>query len=507
MNSIQTFSSTEFGYTIALNDPPLPHVGPIVEAFRTLFRRPGSKLNLPEPWPTSAARQRVLLNLSDRASRRINEARIEFLVEEGLWLYRLGSRASGWGCVEAGVQRARVMVVRVREDSHYGEVLAEAEIRISLARPWRNATQIGNAAASLVREGCLSRSAGKPIPLRHLSVPKLTLQDRFYWAWRHFAPSLWDSVAWRFGFAPRLQWTIGILPALAVQSAWQFPWKRVTWLKAPEKGIIADPFLVNEGGKHWLFYERMLFNESKGTLWAGQIDPHTGKLSAEREILNSPHHLSFPNVFKVDQHWYMLPEQGQSGGTKLYRATNFPYIWEEYCDLLPNFPGIDPVLHQHDGKWWLFVTRDAAPCVDNNLHLFSSDTLDGDFSPHPMNPIKSGLFGSRMAGPIYKQGDSFIRPAQDGRRGYGYGVVLYKIQTLTVDSYDEQEMAAWQPERDGKFSHGFHAFHICGDHLVIDGQQLTYNSPKWYQHAAWLYTSPEIYDGPLFTIAPIIAGA
>ena len=125
MNSIQTFSSTEFGYTIALNDPPLPHVGPIVEAFRNLFGRPGGKLNLPEPRPTRAAGQRVLLNLSDSASPRINEARIEFLVEEGLWLYRLGSRASGWGCVEAGVQRARIMVVRVQEGSHYGEVLAE----------------------------------------------------------------------------------------------------------------------------------------------------------------------------------------------------------------------------------------------------------------------------------------------------------------------------------------------------------------------------------------------
>ncbi len=151
------------------------------------------------------------------------------------------------------------------------------------------------------------------------------------------------------------------------------------------------------------------------------------------------------------------------------------------------------------------MTHDAPPCVDNNLHLFWSDSIDGVFQPHPMNPICSGLYGSRMAGAIVKQGDKLMRPAQDGRKGYGHGVVLHEITSLTPTCYLEQEACAWGPERNGWYSHGFHAYHACGEWLVIDGLRLVKQDGSGYQGALLLTTS-EILDGPVVGVLPNFAG-
>ena len=43
------------------------------------------------------------------------------------------------------------------------------------------------------------------------------------------------------------------------------------------------------------------------------------------EIINEPFHMSFPNVFKFENEFYMMPENSESNQLRLYNAVDFPY--------------------------------------------------------------------------------------------------------------------------------------------------------------------------------------
>jgi len=391
---------------------------------------------------------------------------LEAWVEEGPHRYPIEHELAGWGAVMSRISTATVSVYRVESASTRRTLLGQAEVRVNNGRPSTNAEQFVRAAIALLRQGVYDRP-GAPAQTPELAPPSPTGLARVV----QFGRRVRSSIKARLR-REASQWAIGVLRASAVAYDKPFPWGAVIWVVPPDDQFIADPFLVEREGELWLFYERLLHAENKGTLWAARLDPTNGALSDAREILRTPFHLSFPNVFESDGQWYMLPEQARSGKTTLYRAVEFPYRWEPWRDLLPTFPGIDPVLHRHAGRWWLFVSHGAHPCTENNLYLFSSESLSGEFVAHPANPVKSGLRGARMAGPIQVHDARMIRPGQDGRLGYGSGTVLHEIHTLDAQTYAETELCLWPPEPKGRFGLGFHSYMVCGDWLVIDGRRV-----------------------------------
>lgn len=422
---------------------------------------------------------------------------VEYLVEEGPFCYPLDSAACGWGVIKTGVPRGRVLVVRVDSEGD-ARLLAQAEIRTSLERPWRNAARFAEAAAVLTQQGCLARD-GDPITLQARQEPALAPMDTLNWGMSRLLPSLGSTLLWRLGLA-RLQWNIGILRGGLPLSA-EFPWDGVRWLEAPADASIADPFVATDGRDTWLFYERESPTGGPGEIWAARLDVEAARISDAEVALKGPHHLSFPNVFRWEGHWYLLPEQSESGSTSLYRASEFPRRWEEHVTLLAGFPGADPVLFRHDGLWWLLATRDGGPCMDNNLHLFWAERLEGPYHAHAANPVRTGLFGSRMAGPIHRQDGRLIRPAQDGRECYGSGVALFEIVTLNRHTYAERPICAWKPDPSGPYTKGFHTIHACGNVVVIDGRRQTRLRPELNLLAGSI-VGP--LAGPLETLALVV---
>jgi hypothetical protein len=231
---------------------------------------------------------------------------------------------------------------------------------------------------------------------------------------------------------------------------------------------------VKAADRTWLFYEQFMFDENLGTLWVAPFNVEAGTLDgAGVEVLRTPFHLSFPNVFCHDDQWYMLPEQARSGVTALYRAKSFPYQWEKHRDLLESFPGIDPILYRRDGRWWLFVTHGSPPCNENNLYVFSAPSLDAEFLPHPMNPVSTGLHGARMAGQLIERDGKLFRLGQDGRESYGGGLVLFELEELTEKTYHERHVRTFLPNPKGPYPSGFHSYVECNGTVIVDGQRLT----------------------------------
>lgn len=393
---------------------------------------------------------------------------LKFLVEEGPFVYELPCPTAGWGAVISGATRATVMMVRSAHSSNGGfEVFGRAEVRVDNLRPQHNATLFSAATGSLLKQGADRRKPQllKSAPSLRVPVPGMATKAR------RIVCRLIQMVS-RLRNPSRVQWTIGILEKWDVASGVEFPWKSVRWFDPPRDGFIADPFLVEDAGRTWLFYERLMFDENLGTLWVAPFDPKRGMLDGGVEILRAPFHLSFPNVFSHEGHWYMLPEQGRSGTTTLYRARNFPYEWEPHRDLLAEFPGIDPVLLFRNGRWWLFVTHGSPPCNENNLYLFSAPDLESEFLPHPMNPIATGLHGARMAGRLLERGDRLFRPGQDGRDGYGGGLVLFEVTNLTPDAYAEVLVRTISPDPEGPYPFGLHSYCESSSFVIVDGERL-----------------------------------
>jgi hypothetical protein len=452
---------------VLTDEPPPSHLEPMLRALNgSVVAHDCTGLNV-----SSALSIGEVLDLTSAGSTAQATGSVEVLVDEGPYLYPIASSTAGWGSVLSPARTARVLLIRKAAGGDW-LLLGEAEVRTDPIRPQVNARLFSRAAAVLLGAAALVRQRpAMPMQARELRQPRVGAYARLTQLSRRVSKAVARRATAIWRRHREGQWTIGFVAADAVDPGKAFPWRKVRWAEPPDGGFIADPFLVEDGERRWLFYEHLGFDQGKGTLWVAPFEQGAPQFERGRKALETALHLSFPNVFRAADHWYMLPEQSRAGNTTLYRATEFPFEWQPLRQLLPDFPGTDPVLFPYDGKWWLFVTQGVHPCNENNLHVFWADDLSGHFRPHPMNPVRTGLRGSRMAGPIHNDGGKIIRPGQDCHDGYGEGVILFEIVRLDVERYEEQEWCAWPPSRQQPFGDAFHTYVVCGDLVAIDGRR------------------------------------
>jgi hypothetical protein len=187
-------------------------------------------------------------------------------------------------------------------------------------------------------------------------------------------------------------------------------------------------------------------------------------------VLSRPYHLSYPHVFEADGEILMIPETGENRTLELYRATEFPLKWELVKVLMKDgvYSDATPLFRQ--GRWWLFVTVDAAGnATQDELSIFHSEAITGPWMPHAANPVKSDSRASRSGGRIIKHGDRLFRPAQDCDRHYGAGLVWFEITELTPTRFSERQVLAWDACSDlGAI--GLHSFDELDGIQAIDFQ-------------------------------------
>lgn len=241
-------------------------------------------------------------------------------------------------------------------------------------------------------------------------------------------------------------------------------------LRAPTGRYYADPFPVEHDGRRYVFVEDCDLETERGVISVIALD-EKGRAGAATRVLECPYHLSYPFVFSWDGAWYLLPESGERRGVDLYRATDFPWRWELDRTLLEGVNAVDATIVEKDGRFWLFANI-AVPgaLTEDELFLFSADTLTGTWTPHPRNPVVSDVRRSRPAGWIFADGGTLIRPSQDCSVRYGGAVVFNRITTLTQADYGEEPIGRIDPGwRRGNLA--THTFNRWGGLEVIDGQR------------------------------------
>lgn len=222
------------------------------------------------------------------------------------------------------------------------------------------------------------------------------------------------------------------------------------------RGFCADPFIVGDAGRTYLFYET-LTRGGKGVL---RCFERVGRRWAQRGcVLEEPWHLSYPQVFKDGDRWLMLPESKAGGGVFLYQAEAFPYRWKR-IDCLLRGPYADSTILRWEGRWYLFAYREdgAGRC----LELWVSECPEGPWVLHPEGAcVQTSRRLSRPAGFCVRERDGrLFRLAQDCNGDYGKRVFRIPILGLSPIVYREgkAELFADRGLVGGKGTHTYNRY-------------------------------------------------
>lgn len=243
-----------------------------------------------------------------------------------------------------------------------------------------------------------------------------------------------------------------------------------TAIQAPHGVCWADPCLVEASGRRLLFVEELAGRKAGGAIACVELD--NGNARRLGLALRENIHLSYPQVFEWQGHWYLTVESSQARRVSLYRATAFPMGWQRVDDLVTGWTCVDPTLHYHDGHWYLFAN--IAECGNSTwdeLFLFVADQLAGPYRPHPANPIVSDVRHARPAGRLFFHGGSLIRPSQDCAAGYGAGLVFNEVVELSPTGYRERSLsrlaADWAPGLEA-----CHTYSAAGGLEIVDARGI-----------------------------------
>lgn len=353
--------------------------------------------------------------------------------------------------------RSTLVVGRAETRIHRSALSVNVEHALRPTRP------LLRAALARVRDGWTGGfGAQHPLAAAHsLTAPASA---------RLIAATLRRTVENRFRRRFREQWSIGLLPGSDLGALSGKP-TSIRWIEPDPSGFLADPFPIERAGSRFVFVEEYLYGAGKGHISVIVLGPD-GAPSRPIKVLESPHHLSFPFVFEREGCFYMVPERSAGNSILLYEAHDFPFDWRECRVLVPDFPGIDPVLHEEGGRIWLFAGHGGDLNQDNNLHLFSASSLEARFVPHRDNPVATGLAGSRMAGALFRHGAALYRPAQNCVTRYGHAVVLNRVEELGDRAFRETPVETLLPDPRSPYPLGLHTLNRGADLTLIDGLRM-----------------------------------
>jgi hypothetical protein len=174
-------------------------------------------------------------------------------------------------------------------------------------------------------------------------------------------------------------------------------------------------------------------------------------------------------VFDWRGETWMLPEGSASGRLTLYRAARYPDRWSAEKVLMEGCEVSDATLLEHAGAWWLFATeRDGHGSTSDTMAVFCAPSVDGPWSPHPMNPIVIDRRLARPGGAFVSAGGRVLLPVQDGTEGYGGGLGLSGLLALDARTVRLSEPRPISPAGDWPYPR-IHTLNRAGRLEVIDG--------------------------------------
>jgi hypothetical protein len=236
----------------------------------------------------------------------------------------------------------------------------------------------------------------------------------------------------------------------------------------------ADPFIIEENDKVYIFFEAYDRFTNKGSIGYREVNGNViGKMKI---IINEQYHLSYPFIYFDNGSWYMIPESGMSNKIIRYKAKRFPDLWEKEKVLIDSIPAVDTTVFSYDGyNMRLFTYIQDKSFHSGELKFINLNEAEG-IRIHTTKDLGGT---KRPAGRIYEKDGILYRPSQLCTNFYGEAIIINKIISVSNDCYSEEDYKIIRAEdirlNPEKRIQGIHTYNSSDNLEVIDIQTRKIN--------------------------------
>jgi len=210
--------------------------------------------------------------------------------------------------------------------------------------------------------------------------------------------------------------------------------KEFTVLKNSFRYWTADPFLAEQNGSYYLFFEAYDRLKRKGVLGCRSISENgAGKIKIIYECAS---HLSYPFIFRKNGTFYIVPESKASGELFRLRCESFPYKWVKE-KVLAKESIVDTTILQHNATDYYVSQRVITAGVFDRMDLFYSRGNDV-LEECKNNPVKLDAKTARGAGGFFRYNGMLLRPSQNCGEQYGGMLNFNEVLSISENGYDER---------------------------------------------------------------------
>jgi len=322
----------------------------------------------------------------------------------------------------------------------------------------------------LSSEGSLLESRTQRVSIPNLNTPTVSASSNLIFnlsiRYFNFVQKLWPWIS-------KPIWHIGVIKGTVNDILGLGPFQIEKIDTSSSYVGLADPFIIKQGGKNWIFLEGI--NDSgKGEIAVSTL--HSSEFTACETVLTIDSHLSFPFIFSYGGKYFMIPESSKSNANIIYQCQSFPYEWSKLHSILPEYRIVDPIIFQRGGLWWLLFSANSLTPLGkySEMYAFYSESpISGDWNKHNCNPLFIDFTRGRNGG-FFSFGGENYRVSQEYSDGkYGQCFRVHQILSLTPSEYQEKALLK------SSAPSGFNLHHFSTDGLttIVD-----YMSSKQDKH-------------------------
>ncbi|WP_022752758.1 hypothetical protein [Butyrivibrio fibrisolvens] len=237
---------------------------------------------------------------------------------------------------------------------------------------------------------------------------------------------------------------------------------------------LADPFLYEYEGENYIFAE--LYDCKKGK---GVIAFHKcGESEMVWHIaIEEEYHLSYPLIYTIGGHIYMIPESSYGDNLCCYKATNFPYTWEKKV-LLQDVRVVDTTIYPRESGGFSGITT----IIDDkkyHAHIVEFDGCENFVISE--KTVSEDLKYSRCGGNIYSYRNNKYLVLQDCGQYYGKQIHFVKITSNDLRTTFESikpvfSLSIGDVKLDNACKYiGLHTYNTNDTYEVIDVKHMEFN--------------------------------
>lgn len=265
------------------------------------------------------------------------------------------------------------------------------------------------------------------------------------------------------------KWIVGLRNKETDNSFTSVPILKGQWL--------ADPFLYEYEGHHYLFVEQ--YFEKYNRAGIGVFEIINGKAINNITIIDNPYHMSYPCVFDYKGCHWMIPESSSNQTLDLYKADSFPSKWSHVTTIIQGRRVVDTTVYVRNDTVFLITYEKVSSGWALLVYLLDMET----FVIEKVSEIEYKKNTGRPAGNIFEKDGRLYRPAQNCSEKYGESILIYEITQMTESAYQEKlakEINKNDILFDAKIDR-IHTYNQDTKYETVDAFQEQFSMFRWFK--------------------------